>query len=75
MKFPELIEARTDAIMGKPCRKGTRIPVYFIPGTLAAGETSESIAAAYPQLRLEPIRATLEYAARLAADAIVLASQ
>jgi uncharacterized protein (DUF433 family) len=75
MQFPEHIEVRPDVMMGKPCLKGTRIPVYLILEKLAAGETSESILAAYPQLRSEHIRASLEYAARLAADEIVLANQ
>jgi uncharacterized protein (DUF433 family) len=73
--FPELIEARTDVMMGKPCLKGTRIPVYIILEKLAAGETSQDIIGAYPQLRPEHIRAALEYAARLAADEIILANQ
>ena len=72
MQFPELIAARGDVMMGKPCLKGTRIPVYLILEKLAAGET---ILAAYPQLRPEHVRASLEYAARLAADEIVLANQ
>jgi len=42
---------------------------------LAAGETSEDILAAYPQLKPEHIKACLEYAARLAAEEIVLADQ
>jgi uncharacterized protein (DUF433 family) len=75
MQFPELIVARGDVMLGKPCLKGTRIPVYLILEKLAAGETSETILAAYPQLRPEHIRASLEYAARLAADEIVLANQ
>ena len=75
MQYPELISARADVMMGKPCLKGTRIPVYLILEKLAAGETSETILAAYPQLRPEHIRASLEYAARLAADEIVLANQ
>ena len=75
MQFPELIEARTDVMMGKPCLKGTRIPVYLILEKLAAGETNVIILAAYPQLRPEHIQASLEYAARLAADEIVLANQ
>ena len=75
MQFPELIEARGDVMMGKPCLKGTRIPVYLILEKLAAGETSEMILGAYPQLRPEHIKASLEYAARLAADEIVLANQ
>lgn len=74
MEFPEFIEARADVMMGKPCLKGTRIPVYLILEKLAGGETKESILGAYPQLRSEHIRACLEYAARLAADEIVLAN-
>jgi uncharacterized protein (DUF433 family) len=42
---------------------------------LAAGETSEIILAVYPHLRPEHIRASLEYAVRLAAYEIVLANQ
>jgi uncharacterized protein (DUF433 family) len=65
MEFPEFVEVRTDVMMGKPCLKGTRIPVCLILEKLAAGETSEIILAAYPQLRPEHIKASLEYAARL----------
>lgn len=75
MEFPEYIEARNEVMMGKPCLKGTRIPVYLILEKLAAGETSEDILAAYPQLKREHIKACLEYAARLAAEEIVLADQ
>jgi uncharacterized protein (DUF433 family) len=75
MDFPEHIEVRSDVMMGKPCLKGTRIPVYLILEKLAAGETSQDILAAYPQLGPEHVKASLEYAARLAADEIVLANQ
>lgn len=75
MQFPDLVEARTDVMMGKPCLKGTRIPVYLILEKLAAGETTGMILAAYPQLKPEHIQASLEYAARLAADEVVLANQ
>ena len=68
MQFPELIEARPQVMMGKPRLKGTRIPVYLILEKLAAGETSEDILGAYPQLRPEYIEATLAYAAGLVAD-------
>lgn len=52
-----------------------RVPVYLILEKLAAGETSQDILAAYPQLGPEHIKASLECAARLAADEIVLANQ
>ena len=75
MHFPEHIEARNDVMMGKPCLKGTRIPVYLILEKLAAGESSQDILTAYPQLKPEHIQASLEYAARLATDEIVLSNQ
>jgi len=39
---------------------------------MAAGETSEQLLAAYPQIEVEDWRACLEYAAALAADEVVL---
>jgi uncharacterized protein (DUF433 family) len=74
-RVTEHIEVRRDVVMGKPCLKGTRIPVYLILEKLAAGETIQDILAAYPQLGPEHIQASLEYAARLAADEIVLTNQ
>ena len=59
--------------MGKPCIKGTRIPVYLVLEKMAAGETFEQLLAAYPQLTLEDLQACLGYAAALAADEVVLA--
>jgi len=44
-------------------------------GKPAAGETTAIILAAYPQLSPEHIKASLAYAAQLAADEIVLANQ
>jgi uncharacterized protein (DUF433 family) len=60
-------------MMGKPCVKGTRIPVYLLLEKMAAGESFEQLLAAYPQLAPEDLRACLEYAAALAADEVVLA--
>ena len=74
MELPEHIEIRPEVMMGKPCLKGTRIPVYLILEKLAAGETAEQILSAYPQLKAEHIRAALAYAAKLASEEIVLAS-
>jgi len=59
-------------MMGKPCVKGTRIPVYLILEKMAAGETAEQLLAAYPQLTEEDIRGCLGYAAALAADEVPL---
>ena len=73
MDLAELIEIRPEVMLGKPCLKGTRIPVYLILEKLAAGETAAQILEAYPQLRREHIGAALGYAAKLASEEIVLA--
>lgn len=58
--------------MGKPCVKGTRMPVYLLLEKMAAGESFDQLLAAYTQLTQEDLRACLEYAAALAADEVVL---
>jgi uncharacterized protein (DUF433 family) len=73
MKFPARIDAKSTVMMGKPCVKGTRIPVYLLLEKMAAGESFEQLLTAYPQLASEDLRACLEYAAALAADEVVLA--
>lgn len=57
---------------GKPCIKGTRIPVYILLQKMAAGETAENILLAYPQLAAADLTACLEYAAQLATEETVL---
>jgi len=73
MRFPARIEAKAEVMMGKPCVKGTRIPVYLLLEKMAAGETFEDLLAAFPQLSREDLLACLEYAAALAAEEVVLA--
>lgn len=53
---------------GKPCIKGTRIPVHIILELLAAGESYEGIKKAYPNLQDEDIEACISYAAFLAEE-------
>ena len=74
MEMPEHIEIRPDVMLGKPCLKGTRIPVYLVLEKLGAGETNDQIVAAYPQLTNDHITAALKYAAGLAKNETVLAS-
>lgn len=47
---------------GKPCIKGTRIPVTVILDNLAVGETPENILGTYPTLEKEDIYAAIAYA-------------
>lgn len=74
MALPQHIEIRPDVMLGKSCLKGTRIPVCLVLEKLGAGETTEQILAAYPQLTGDHIKAALQYAAGLANNEIVLAS-
>jgi len=66
VKLIEKIVSDPKICSGKPCIKGTRIPVHIILDLLAAGETSEGVIKAYPNISDEQIRACLEYASVLA---------
>ncbi len=67
MRLPTRIEINPNVMRGKPCIKGTRIPVYLLLQKMAAGETTEAILAAYPQLAAADLAACLDYASQLAA--------
>ena len=62
--FPR-ISSDPDICHGKPCIKGTRIPVYLIVSLVAEGESIESIIQDYPSLTPEDIKAAIYYAAKL----------
>jgi uncharacterized protein (DUF433 family) len=49
---------------GKPCIKGTRVPVSVIVGSIADGDTPEQIMQSWPQLTAEDITAALKFAAK-----------
>lgn len=59
------ISSDPDICHGKPCIKGTRIPVYLIVSLVAEGESVESIIQDYPSLTPEDIKAAIYYAAKL----------
>jgi uncharacterized protein (DUF433 family) len=61
----ERISTDPDICHGKPCIKGTRIPVYLIVSLIAEDENIESIVKDYPMLTPEDIKAALSYAAKL----------
>lgn len=60
---------------GKPCIKGTRVPVSVIVGSIAEGDTPEQIIRSWPQLTAEDITAALKFAAKAAARADAAALQ
>ena len=56
------IAVSPDVMGGKPCIKGTRIPVDLILRYLGEGQRAEEILKAYPGLSLEDVRAAETYA-------------
>ena len=50
---------------GKPIIRGRRLAVEHVLGMLAAGDTAETLLAAYPWLELDDIRACLLYARKI----------
>lgn len=65
-KFTDRIISNPNICAGKPCIKGTRIPVHIILDLLASGESFEGIKKAYPNITDEDIKACLSYASALA---------
>ena len=59
---------------GKPCIKGTRVPVSVIVGSIAEGHTPERITESWPQLTVEDIKAALKFAAAAVGDADVVSA-
>jgi len=57
-------------IHGKPCIKGTRIPVYLILDLLAGGSTEEQILDDYPDLQEGDIKACIQYASDIAREEV-----
>ena len=66
--WTERITADPKICHGKPCIKGTRIMVAVVLDNLAEGLSPEAIAAEYPPLTVEDVRAAIGYAATLARE-------
>lgn len=66
--FRERISSDPAVCSGKPCIKGTRIPVFIVLDLLAAGETYDGVKKAYPNIDDEDITACISYAAFLAEE-------
>jgi len=60
------IESDPAVLRGKPCFKGTRIPVALVLGYLANGQSVESILKEFPDLKPTNISAALNFARDLA---------
>lgn len=67
-RYEDRITADPGVCSGKPCIRGTRIPVHIILDLLAAGENYEGVRKAYPHIADDDIMACLDYAAFLAEE-------
>jgi uncharacterized protein (DUF433 family) len=64
-KLLERITVNPKIFGGKPIIRGRRLAVEHVLGMLAAGDTVETLLAAYPWLELEDIQACLLYARKV----------
>lgn len=62
MNWHDHITSGPKVMLGKPCFRGTRIPVYLILQKIALGERVEDLLASYPRLSPESIRAAQLFA-------------
>ncbi|MEK7122530.1 MAG: DUF433 domain-containing protein, partial [Patescibacteria group bacterium] len=56
----ERIISDTGICSGKPCIKGTRIPVHIVLDLLASGESFDNIRKVYPNITNEDIYACIK---------------
>ena len=70
MAHLERISVDPKIMHGKPCIKGTRIPVYIVLNLLAGGMPEEELLENYPDLEKEDIRACMKYASLLAEEEV-----
>ncbi len=66
MNWRERITSEPGILRGKPCIKGTRIPVALILGYVASGKDAVEIAREFPDVTAEDVEACLHYARDLA---------
>jgi uncharacterized protein (DUF433 family) len=60
--YRDLIEIQPERRGGRPCLRGTRIAVADVLGWLADGQTEAEIAADFPEIGREQVRACLSHA-------------
>lgn len=73
MNWRDHITSDPQILRGKPCIKGTRIPVALILGYLAADRNQEFILQEFPDLKKADVSACLDYARDLAEFSAVAA--
>ena len=73
MDLADRIVIQPDLMLGQPCIRGSRLPVYVVVEAMAAGSSADDLVAEYPFLTRDDISAALAYAARLAEVGIEVA--
>ncbi|MGA0565375.1 DUF433 domain-containing protein [Ancylobacter sp. VNQ12] len=58
----EMVMSSDDVLGGSPVFRGTRVPVYDVAASVAAGHSLDRILAAYPSLDAEKVRLATIYA-------------
>ena len=66
MSWRDKIQSDPQILRGKPCLKGTRIPVALVLGYLAAGKETDAVLKEFPDLTAADVVACLDYARDLA---------
>ncbi len=69
--FKDRIIIDPEIMVGKPIVKGTRIPVELVLRRLAQDLNIETLLEAYPRLKIEDIRACIEYAQGLVEGEVI----
>jgi uncharacterized protein (DUF433 family) len=72
METQDRIQTNLEVMAGKPVIRGTRISIDLIVRMLAQGISEQGILDEYPRLQLADIRATLDYAAKVLSQEVVL---
>ncbi len=62
MNWRDKIVSDSQVLRGRPCIKGTRIPVALVLGYLAAARETEDILKEFPGLTADDVAACLDYA-------------
>jgi len=74
MREHPLITIDPAVMVGKPCIKGTRLPVYHVLRYLGGGMTPEEYVSEFPSAYIEGVHAALAYAGDLLEDYRIVAA-
>lgn len=65
LNFEKYISVDSEIMHGKPCIKGTRIPVALVVSMLGDGMSETEVLREYPSLTKTSVLAALKYASKM----------